>query len=221
MIVGFLGQSESGKDTASDYLVKKHDFVKIAFADVMKRIAKEVYDFSDNQLWGPQEEKNKQDMRYPVEGKGFLSPRTALQFLGTEVGRGIWEDTWAACTLRAAKKVLAGESSYDKVKGLQPNSFPWLTSKPSGVVISDVRFPNEVKCIHGVGGVVIRLKRAGKDGTIVGGIQGHASESLMKGIPDSDLDGVIDVPEGIDNFHKAILATMMKIPTLVKGLDLR
>lgn len=66
MIIGITGQppAGSGKDTVADFLVEEYGFAKVAMADPMKRICKEVFDFSDEQLWGPSENRNKGDLRY-------------------------------------------------------------------------------------------------------------------------------------------------------------
>lgn len=63
-IIGISGKAGSGKDTVADYLVANHGFVRMALADEMKRFAKQVFDFSDQQLWGPSFERNAVDSRY-------------------------------------------------------------------------------------------------------------------------------------------------------------
>lgn len=206
MIVGFFGPSESGKDTAAQYMVERYGFLQIAFADEMKRIAKRIWQFSDDQLWGPQEMKNKPDLRYAIPGKGHLTPRACLQALGTEVGRNIYEDTWANYALDVANKILDGGHGYDQKLGfLRRRSLRrFFFTRPRGVTISDVRFPNEIRRLHEEGGLVVKLRRAGKGGDIKGGIAGHASERIMDEIPDSEFDYVLDVPEGIAAFHAAL-----------------
>jgi len=47
MIIGVAGNAGSGKDTVADHLVKHHGFVKVALADPLKRICREVFDFSE------------------------------------------------------------------------------------------------------------------------------------------------------------------------------
>ena len=43
MLVGITGKAGSGKDTVGDYLVKSHGFKKIALADPIKRLVKDVF----------------------------------------------------------------------------------------------------------------------------------------------------------------------------------
>lgn len=64
-IVALSGYSGSGKDTAADGLVARCGGVKVALADPVKRIAQEVYNFSWEQLWGPSENREIPDLRYP------------------------------------------------------------------------------------------------------------------------------------------------------------
>lgn len=210
MILGVMGQARSGKDTFADYLVAKYGFVRIALADPIKRIAMDVYKMSEEQLWG--EDKEKPDMRYPMPGKGFLSPRVACQVIGTEVVRNLYPDTWVDMFKRTASLVMDGSHFYTRTGGLQPNRriLRYFTKKPQGVICSDVRFKNEVKGLHDVGGKVIRLVRTGKDGSV--GIKGHASEEEQKSIPDQDLDAVLQVPEGIKHYHTSIEQLMARLP---------
>ena len=212
LLIGICGQSGSGKDTMADYLKKRHNFVKLSLADPLKRVCKEIYDFSDQQLWGPSEERNKQDLRYPT-GRGFLTPRAALQTLGTEWGRSLYEDTWTDYALRIARDILNGTHTYDQKKGVIPLGFVRsFFNDIGGVVIPDVRFKNEIKRIKAARGIVIRLRRQGKEGNMEGGIAGHASEAEMKTIPTTEFDYVLDAPEGIDLFHKSIETLYKKIP---------
>lgn len=68
--------------------------------------------------------------------------RYLLQQIGTEMFRSLWSDVW----LNAWQRKVA-----------------WLQDCTVGlpfVICPDVRFPNELKAIHDMGGVVIRLTRA-------------------------------------------------------------
>ena len=67
MLIGICGLAGSGKDTSADHLVAKHGFVKLSFADPLKRVARDIYRFSDEQLWGPSAMRNAPDKRYVRE----------------------------------------------------------------------------------------------------------------------------------------------------------
>jgi hypothetical protein len=88
MLVGISGQASAGKDTSADILSSKMSFAKLSFADPLKRIVKEIYDFSYDQLWGPSANRNAPDFRYlreehlrhdwQEEGSGWRCARCGL-----------------------------------------------------------------------------------------------------------------------------------------------
>jgi len=218
MIVGLLGLAGVGKDTVADFMVKNHGFVKVAIADPLKRICKDVFDFSDEQLWGPSEMRNAPDPRYVRMAKGalgttitdwneelqtmntkpspeediYLTPRYALQQLGSEWGRSCHKDIWGTYCLRVAQKILYQSGilrsvhyHYDQKEGLIVTNVP-LGEKPKGVVISDVRFVNEVNNIQKAGGKVVKIVRP-KAG-LTGEAGQHISETEQAEIPDEVFD---------------------------------
>jgi hypothetical protein len=201
VILGLCGLAGSGKDTAADALVKDFGFTKVSLADPLKRFCKDVFAFTDEQLWGPSEKRNAPDTRYPSEWsrapegsgahdfQGFLTPRYALQQLGTEWGRACYENVWIDYALRAATTLLdsAGTArtlNYTAQTGIQP---AWLA--PKGVIIPDVRFKNEVDAIRRGGGIVWRLERPSAG---LRGVAGqHASETEQESIDPSLFDAVL------------------------------
>lgn len=77
MIIGLSGLAGSGKDAAADVLINEFNFARIALADPMKRFLSELFQFTDVQLYGPSEERNKPDKRYPRFDEKFLDSRVA------------------------------------------------------------------------------------------------------------------------------------------------
>ena len=67
IILGLSGTAGVGKDHVGDLIAKKYGFTKIAFSDEIKRMCRKIYNFSYDQCFGPSEERNKQDLRYPIE----------------------------------------------------------------------------------------------------------------------------------------------------------
>lgn len=207
----------AGKDAAAARLIEKHSFVRIGIADHLKRICKAVFDFSDEQLWGPSEERNKPDFRYPRGGAlgahnkerlavyrqalerllaysaeqvpdhaakvkelqryvtewealAYLTPRHALQQLGTEWGRNCFDQVWIEDALRTAQQLLQDsylaytekEGLIQRVQQYSQGEFEAVESWPEtlgGVVFSDVRFHNEFDAIKRAGGKIVRVKR--------------------------------------------------------------
>lgn len=131
MLLGISGIAGSGKDTAADFLVKNFGFTKLSFADVLKRIVQEVFDFSEEQLWGPSNMRSMPDPRYTMkEGKGLnLSSRVVLQSIGTW-GRSLYQDIWVEYTLRVANQLLVNsELDYSSKKGLFPSGAKKVIAK--------------------------------------------------------------------------------------------
>jgi len=227
-IIGVSGLAGSGKDTVADFIIEEvFGVARVSLADPMKRICRDVYDFSEEQLWGPSEMRNKPDKRYPRSckecgGKGdrvyedmppgspalhpcmachgnpvtYLTPREALQKLGTEWARHCYEDTWVEMAIRTAKTLLSAEHyNYSQVQGLRATTQAIQTE---GVVIPDVRFRNEIKCIKEAGGVVFRVRRSS---SLKGGAAQHLSETEQAEIPDSVFDLVIDNQGSLDDLR--------------------
>jgi hypothetical protein len=168
MIIGFVGLIGAGKDTAADYLVNFHGFRRDSFANTLKDAVANVFGWDRTLLEG--RTKEAREWREQVDtwwaerlNMPNLTPRWVLQYWGTEVCRhGFHDDIWIA-------------SVENKMRKTADN-----------IVISDVRFPNEIKAIHNAGGLVIRVKR-GEDpawfeaaASVNRGPDGNASWSLSK-----------------------------------------
>ena len=165
MIVGISGKRGAGKDALADVFVEKHRFVRIGFADPMKRFLADAFEFSELQLYGPSA------MREAVDPRFGKSPREMLQTLGTEWGRQmVHPDVWVRSAILRARRTLA-------------------LSNVRGVVISDVRFPNELHGLRDAGAKVIRIKRASRGSSLH---DEHESERALDDVPDSAFDAVIE-----------------------------
>jgi len=214
MIIGLVGLAGSGKDTVADMLQQHHGFTKVALADPLKRIARDVFAFTDEQLWGPSQNRNTPDQRYPRfdhngHYAGHLTPRHALQTLGTEWGRECYADTWIEMGIRIARELLTpnGGRAYDAKVGIFRASCP----PPEGVVFSDCRFKNEIDAVHDAGGKVIRIVRPGAG---LGGAAGlHPSEVEQASIKDEAFDLVLhnagtleDLRENVRGFVESLLS---------------
>lgn len=195
MLLGISGVASSGKDATADFFVKEFGFTRMSLADPLKQICRNVYAFTDQQLWGPSQFRNAEDSRYPRPNGTCLSPREALQTLGTEWGRNCYPNTWAELCVRTAQTLLTEPGyQYDQKQGLYyqdelGGTTAGNTVTVKGVVIPDCRFRNELTAIKAVGGKVLRIVRPGAG--LSGGRELHPSETEQASIPDAEFDLVI------------------------------
>jgi hypothetical protein len=141
MIIGVSGYIGSGKDTIADYLITFKGFKRMSFAGPLKDAVAAIFNWDRDLLEGTT--KYSREWRDTVDPWWaerleikHLTPRWVLQQWGTEVGRRAFhDDIWIASIenqLRTAK---------------------------DDIVISDCRFPNELKSIKRMGGSTIRVHR--------------------------------------------------------------
>ena len=141
LIIGFCGFIGSGKDTAADYLINYHGFRRDSFANALKDAVSQVFGWDRVLLEG--RTKEGREWREQVDtwwaerlNMPQLTPRWVLQYWGTEVCRaGFHDDIWIASLENR------------------------LLKSKDDIVISDVRFPNEIQAIKRAGGKVIRVVR--------------------------------------------------------------
>lgn len=137
---GFMG---AGKTEAGKVLIAEFGYERVRFAGPLKAMLRAL-GLNSEQVDGDQKE-------VPSELLCGLTPRHAMQTLGTEWGRGcmhsnLWVEAWKAAV-------------NDKKR----------------VVVDDIRFPNEAEAVKSLGGVIWRVERPGV------GPSDHASESQAIG----------------------------------------
>lgn len=201
MILAFTGVAGVGKDAAAEVL-ERRGFVRVGLADPLKRAVAEWFGWDANTLWGPSENRNKPDPKF-----GGLTPRKALQFLGTECGRELYRDVWIEYGLRKAKTLLECACVYEKT---QSELFPCRsrTSPVPGVVFTDARFANEIDAIKKAGGRLVRIVRPGAG--LEGAAAAHQSEVEQAGIADDTFDAVIVNDGTLEEFQGKVLETVAR-----------
>lgn len=119
-----------------------------------------------------------------LKGEKGLTPRRVMQHFGTEYMRqNLGEDFWTKAGLKTASKLLHGDCTYHRLRGLISDPAYTLNA----VVITDCRFRNEVLAIKRAGGLVFRIDRDGGSRTKE---KKHASEVEQSSVPQFWLDGV-------------------------------
>lgn len=216
-IVGIAGRKFAGKDTAANVLVEERGYVNVKFAGGIKKIARAFFAFvgyGEHDLIdlteGILKEEHLQVLAdnpdafakfVEAEAEGVLfeifqvdlrtlelpaftgtTSREFQQFIGTEIGRNLVSKTvWTDAALRDAQQ-------YEKV------------------VISDVRFPNEVDIVHDNGGTVIRIERDAAEGNA---FSDHPSETAIDTL---DVDVVIDNNHTLNDLYWSVLIATGEAP---------
>lgn len=148
MIIGLHGPAKSGKDTIARLL--RPSFVRIAFADPLKALCRQLFDWTVEHTDG--------DLKEVVDPRWGFSPRHALQQIGTEVVRALGEDIW----IKRARLTLAEHRAQGQTQ----------------FVFTDVRFFNEARFVQEeVNGQLWKVNRDTAGAAGAPNAQGHASEN--------------------------------------------
>ena len=140
MIVGICGAIGSGKDTVAQYICDSREYVRVSMAAALKDAAAVVFGWDRDMLEGlTQEHRAQREQPDPfwAEKLGIpgFSPRMALQIVGTDLFRDHFHpEIWV---FAAERKIM----------------------QATNVVISDIRFPNEIEMIRRHGGQIWHVRR--------------------------------------------------------------
>lgn len=162
-IIGLVGPARSGKDTVADTL-RLYGYRRRAFADRLKEAALDVNPDVCDRVFGITTLRNIVSEQGWEEAKRYPAVRGFLQRLGTAVRDHVDPLAWVSPVIREAK-VFA------------ENGRP--------IVITDVRFANELDAIRAAGGVTVLLRRDD-----VPRLE-HVSEDLAWTLTDDEVDHTI------------------------------
>jgi len=133
-IIAFSGKKEGGKTTAVDKLTERWGgplkVLHMSFAGELKRIVRKCFVPSD---WNLNFDSDEDKSKVLPCGRTL---REMLQLVGTDWFRTVYPDVWVNTLIYELQQL--------------------TTNK---IIISDVRFPNELQAIQKMGGHVIRLTR--------------------------------------------------------------
>lgn len=201
-IIGLMGKSKSGKNTAGAILTTMGAGQELAFANKLKAICGELFELSYDDMYT--EEGKSAPTKFDAfacpactsvevktevvdrkklcvckvcgtvgEPKPFASkwtPRTILQFVGTECFRRISPDVWVNFVLKEATRLQREGAEF--------------------IVVTDCRFRSEAEAIWKAGGEVWKIRRPEVEKQQTG-IKGHASETEQDSIGDHEVQAVI------------------------------
>lgn len=185
LVIGLGGRLRSGKDTVADHLVEKHGFHKIGFSDALHEamLALNPIVVADVTIGedGPEGEGTRYSelidaIGYVKAKEQYPEVRRLLQVLGTEVGRNMFdENVWVNITARKIDDSLCAD---------QP------------VVVTGVRFPNELRMIRQFAGETWWVDRPGLEQSST-----HASEN---GVEPEWFDRVIANDGAFDDLYSKV-----------------
>ena len=120
VVIGMMGPAGAGKSSIAQHLIDKYGATRYSFAGPLKEMVGRALEFSHEQLWGTQAQKEEPDPRY-----GGKSARWFLQRIGTEGCRKTFGETfWTDQLLEKIRR-----------------------EAPALAVIDDARFVNEAIAI--------------------------------------------------------------------------
>ena len=187
MLIGICGLIGSGKDTVAERLVVEHGYKRDSFAKSLKDAVASMFNWDRDMLEGRGESSRhwrEQPDKFWSERFGReVTPRTILQEFGTEVMRGqMYDGIWV-------------DSCIGRYKG-------------ENTVISDTRFPNEIKRIKECGGVILLVKRFKDPDWFTSYVEGniepkgiHSSEYMWA---KSEFDYVIENNGSLEELNEKI-----------------
>lgn len=204
MIIGIVGEAGSGKDTVAAMVLKSTGAVKVAFADPLKEFCRDVFGFTDHQLWGPSEARNAPDPRFidrsrtQTEGLWKAYLQHAIPWLKRVLPRDYdlvsaleQLDAWMMLCMRQPTlnaRVPLQLLGTEFGRAISPTI--WLDAGllrvknlvESGrlAVISDCRFLNEIQGLKDAGARIWRIQRSSLSRDVErAGVAGHASETEL------------------------------------------
>ncbi len=154
-LVGIGGHLGAGKDVVADYLVEDHGWVKLGMSDILNRMMLLLNPYIPTE-GGLVRYQDIHAERGYVDAKTHPEVRRLLQTFGTEIGRDmIDENLWV--NLTAAR-----------IQDLR---------KDFNVVVTGIRFPNELEMVHRLGGDTWWVERPDKFREHT--INAHSSENSV------------------------------------------
>jgi hypothetical protein len=148
-VIGLSGYARTGKDTVARILVDEYSFTRIGFADPLYELMLRLDPYATSA--GTRLSTVVATYGWERAKDTFPEVRRLLQQHATPARELIGDDIW----IRAAFRKMEPDGRY---------------------VITDMRFPNEMRAVREVGGLTVRVHRPG-----YGPANGHISETALDG----------------------------------------
>jgi shikimate kinase len=140
MLIGLVGLKGSGKDTFAKTLIEEYGFIKDSFAAPLKDSVASIFGWDRDLVEGASSEsrawREEKDEYWSEVLNTKVTPRGILQIIGTEVFRdNLHEDIWVKSFIKRNQ------------------------NSKNNIIMTDVRFPNEMQAIKDLGGIIIYVRR--------------------------------------------------------------
>jgi hypothetical protein len=173
-VIGLCGYARCGKDTAARFIQEEYGGVTVAFAGPLRRLALRVDAFIE-----PSGKKYSEIIA--AEGyeraKSCPGVRAYLESLGEGARECLGDDVWVIAAKREIQR-----SAYEPI------------------ILTDVRHQNEAEVVRAMGGIVVRIVRAGND----------AATPTERANVDAVNGDVVVVNDAMDAFRRDIIAAIKK-----------
>ena len=171
-IIAICGAKRSGKDVLAEHLVAKYNYKRISFAEPLKIAVKGLFNFEDIQVGIGKD--NGEDKKDIVDERWGITPRTALQFFGTEMMQEKIQEL-----LPNMKRNFFANTLVNHINNAEEDT---------RFVISDLRFIHEYEMLLKISNIsikdilVVRVIRPFKE-RIIDPVPAHVSELEYTSIP--------------------------------------
>lgn len=179
-IVAICGPKRSGKDTIATFLAETHGYEHIKISKKLKDMCKCLFDFSDDQL--------ETDSKEVVDQRWGITPRHAMQFLGTEIMQYKINDLMPSI----------GRSFWIKsvIEDIR-------THKDKKYVISDLRFLHEEALLRDENAFIIKVIRPSRHALMGNMKDNHVSEKEFMEIREHIQ--IVNCYKSLDEFRRMML----------------
>lgn len=195
MIIGLNGRMRAGKDTVAQILMANFENVeRVAFADKLKDSAAAALRLTREELedlklhgrlniqWSVEREVEGRKKKVKDVREREISGREYLQYYGTEAHREVFgDDFWI-------------EQALDRTQ----------TTEDGILVVTDMRFPNELAAVQERGGVTVKVLRPEADSQPIL----HASEQILD---DSGFDFFLNNDGSLETLTERVLSLAKRI----------
>jgi hypothetical protein len=190
-LIGLTGHARAGKDSVAAYLVEHYGFGRVAFADALREAALALDPIID---YGHGRPLMRWERRTGLHGRRYVRLSEYVEAFGWEEAKEVPE---VRRTLqRYGVAIREMDPEFWIRTALAPMAY---MSRP--VVVTDVRFPNEVDAVRSRGGLFVRVRRPGATGN------GHISEHAVDDITaDVDIDNTGTLADLRDAVERLIVA---------------